>query len=136
MNFFDFSISVEKLKIIIKIQFLKIFRLLKIYLNFIDYFWNYVLFYVEIFKTLQVKKIELLKFFLIFNNARKVYFNRIKINNFTLLKFKFFCVLQLLFFDLLYFIHYNSTRQLFVNLNANKKFNIETIVYYVKLFVN
>ena len=93
MNLFDFLINVEKLRIIIKIQFLKIFRLLKIYLSFIDYFRNYVFFYIEIFKVLQIKKTKLLKIFLIFDNVRKVYVNCIKINNFTLLKFEFFCVL-------------------------------------------
>ena len=42
MNFFDLSTNIDKLKIIVKIQFSKILRFLKIYFDFIEYFREYV----------------------------------------------------------------------------------------------
>ena len=60
MNFFDLFINVKKLKIIIKIQFFKILRSLETYFDFIDYLREYVSFYVDVFKILQIKKTKLL----------------------------------------------------------------------------
>ena len=133
INFFDLLTSTDKLKIIAKIQFLKIFRFLKTYFDFIEYFREYVFFYVDVFKSLQVKKIELFKSTLIVDNVRKFYASRIRLNNSTLLKKKVFKIFQFLFFELNYFIHYNSSRQLFVDLNFNKKFEINAFVYHVKI---
>ena len=56
MNFFDLSTSIDKFKIIVKIQFLKNFRFLKIYFDFIEYFREYMFFYVDVFKSFQIKK--------------------------------------------------------------------------------
>ena len=50
MNFFDLSTNINKLKIIVKTQFSKFFQFLKIYFEFIEYFREYVFFYVDIFK--------------------------------------------------------------------------------------
>ena len=110
VNFFDLSINVKKLKVIIKIQFFKIFRSLKIYFDFIDYFREYVFFYVDVFKILQIKKIELLKLFSVFDNVKKAFFSKTKIENSTQLKKEFFCILQSLLSASIYFIHYNSMR--------------------------
>ena len=110
VNFFDLFINVEKLKIIVKIRFLKILRFLKHYFDFIDYFKEYVSFYADVFKAFQIKKTKLLKFFSIFDNARKIFFSRIKINNSTSLKLKFFRTLQSLFFESSYLIHHDRHR--------------------------
>ena len=107
INSFDFFINIEKLKTITKIQFFKTLRLLKTYLNFINYFRKYVFFYVNILKFLQIKKTKLLKLFLVADNARKFFANRIKIKNVTSLKKKVFRIFQLLLFVSTYFIHYN-----------------------------
>ena len=88
MNFFDLSTNIDKFKVIAKIQFLKTFRFLKIYFEFIEYFREYVFFYVDVFKSFQVKKIEFLKSIFIVNNARKFYANQTRLNNSTLLKKK------------------------------------------------
>ena len=81
MNFFDLSTSADKLKVIVKIQFSKILRFLKTYFELIEYLREYVLFYVDVIKSLQVKKIELFKSVLIVDNARKFYASRIRLNN-------------------------------------------------------
>ena len=69
-------INVEKFKIIVKIQFSKTFRFLEIYFDFIEYFREYVFFYADVFKSLQIKKIELFKSIFIVDNARKFYASR------------------------------------------------------------
>ena len=112
------------------------FRLLKTYLDFINYFRKYVFFYINISKFLQIKKTKLLKLFSIANNVQKFFASRIRIKNVTLLKKKVFRIFQSLFFVLTYFIHYNSTRQLFIDLNFNKEFGINVIIYHVKINVN
>ena len=136
MNSFDLFINVEKLKAIIKIQFFKTFRLLKIYLNLIDYLREYVFYYADVFKVLQIKKIELLKFFSVVDNARKTFASRTKIDNFTALKIEFFRILQSLLSQSSYLIHHDSKRQLFVDLNVNKKFDFDVVIYHIKLIVN
>ena len=88
INFFDLSTNIDKLKIIAKIQFSKIFRFLKIYFEFIEYFREYVFFYVDVIKSFQIKKIELFKSIFIVDNARKFYANRIRLNNSIFLKKK------------------------------------------------
>ena len=133
MNFFDLSTSTDKLKAIAKIQFSKIFRILKTYFDFIEYFREYVFFYADVFKSLQVKKIELFKSTLIVDNVRKFYASRIRLNNSTSLKKKVFKIFQFLLFELSYFIHHDFSRQLFVDLNFSKKFEINAFVYYVKV---
>ena len=50
INFFDLLTNIDKFKIIVKIQFSKNFRFLKIYFDFIEYFREYVFFYVDVFK--------------------------------------------------------------------------------------
>ena len=133
VNFFDLLTSIDKLKTIARIQFSKIFRFLKIYLDFIEYFREYVFFYADVFKSLQIKKIELFKSTLIVDNARKFYASRIRLKNSTSLKKEVFKIFQFLFFELSYFIHHDFSRQLFVDLNFSKKFEIDVFVYYVKI---
>ena len=136
MNSFDLFINVEKLKTIIKIQFFKTLRLLKIYLNLIDYLREYVFYYVDVFKALQTRKIELLKSFFVTDNARKTFANRTRIDNFTSLKIEFFRILQSLLSQSLYLIHHDSKRQLFVDLNVSKEFDFDVVIYHVKFIVN
>ena len=93
---------------------------------------KYVLFYVDVFKSLQKRKTILLKSIFKKSSARKAFANKIKIKNRTSKKVIFYKVLQFLLFVFIYLIYYNSRRQTFVNFNANKKFNINAIVYHVK----
>ena len=58
MNFLKLTIIENKLKIIFKLRFFRIFRQLKFYMNFINWLRDYVYFYVDIFTSLQQRKIE------------------------------------------------------------------------------
>ena len=120
-DFLNLFTSVDKLKVIVKIQFSKNFRFLKIYFDFIEYFREYVFFYVDVFKSFQIKKIKFFKSIFIVDNVRKFYTSRIRLNNSILLKKFFFKNFQFLFFESNYFIYYNFLHQLFIDLNFNKK---------------
>ena len=66
-------ISKKKLRAIFKFRFFRIFRQLETYLSLIDWLRNYIFYYVEIFKSFQNRKIDLLKDESTTNNARKIY---------------------------------------------------------------
>ena len=93
---------------------------------------KYISFYVDVFKFLQKRKIILLKFALKKENVKKIFVNRIKIDNFISKELISYETLQFLFSKFIYFTHHDSKRQIYVNLNVNKKFDIDVIVYHVK----
>ena len=93
-------------------------------------------FYVDVFKTLQKRKIELLKFFLKIDNAKKTYSNRTRLNNASFLKTEFFRILQFLLFKFSYLIHHDNKRQTIVDFDVNKKFELNVMIYHVKSFAN
>ena len=124
------------MKIIAKLAFSKTFRQLKIYLNITNWLREYVFYYVDISKILQIRNMKLLKFSLKTNNVRKTYSSRIKLKNFTFLKKESFHTFQKLLFKSSYLIHHDFKRQMFINLNINKEFDLNVMIYHVKLFVN
>ena len=69
---------------------------------------------------------------LIINNTRCAYFLKTQLKNFIKTKLKFFRFFQNFLFKLLFLIYVNIKRLLFINLNINKKFDIEIMLYYVK----
>ena len=90
---FELSINEKKLKTIIKFSFFKILRQFEIYLNLTNWLRDYVSFYVDVFKILQKRKIELLKSFLKVDNVKKTYSSRTRFDNSSFLKIKFFRIL-------------------------------------------
>ena len=110
MNFFDLFINEKKLKTISKLQFSRIFRQLKTYLNLIDWLKKYVSYYVDVSKVLQKRKTILLKFFLRENNARKTFASRTRVDNLTLKEIVSFQILQFFLSKFIYLIHHNVTR--------------------------
>ena len=93
-------------------------------------------FYVDVFKILQKRKIELLKFFLKIDNVKKTYSSRIRLDNSSFVKIEFFRILQSLLFKSSYLIHHDNKRQTFVDFDVNKKFELNVIIYHVKSFAN
>ena len=128
----DLFTSEKKLRVIAKLQFFRTFRQLKTYLDFIDWMRKYVSFYVDVFKFLQKKKIILLKSAFKKKSVRKTFVNRIKIDNSISRKRVSYEIFQFLLSKFFYFIHHDSKRQIYVNLNANKEFDIDVVVYHVK----
>ena len=87
---FEFIIIEKKLKIIFKFQFSVILKLLKSYLNFIDWMRDYVFYYVQLSNFLQIRKILMLKDSSIKNNVRKRFNNNNRLNIFIDSKMKFY----------------------------------------------
>ena len=113
-------------------RFFKIFHQLKTYLKFIDWLRDYITHYVDIFKFLQNRKIELFRKEFVAENARRFYFAKTRVQNSIDLKIIFFKTLQNILSKKFYLMHINTKRQLFIDLNVNKKFDIEIMLYYVK----
>ena len=93
-------------------------------------------FYVDIFKSLQKRKTKLLKFFFKIDNARKTFSTRTRLNNSIFLKLKFFRLFQSLLFKSFYLIHHDFKRQLFVDFDVNKKFELKIMMYHIKFDSN
>ena len=110
MNFLRLTIVENKLKIIFKLRFSRIFRQLKFYMNFINWLRDYVYFYVDIFASLQQRKIELQRHELSVDNARRVFVNKTRIDRFIEKKLIFFKTIQKVLFKSFYLIHTNSNR--------------------------
>ena len=128
----DLAIAIEKLKIIVKLRFSINLRQLKSYLSLIDWMRNYILFYVDINKFLQKRKIALLKHDFVVDNAKRAYAFKTRLNKLFQLERVSFNILQNILSKSFYLIHSNSKRQLFIDLNVSKEFDFEIMLYYVK----
>ena len=132
VNFLKLTIVENKLKIIFKLRFSRIFRQLKFYMSFINWLRDYVYFYVDISASLQQRKIEFQRHKLNVDNARRVFVNKTRIDRFIEKKLIFFKAIQKVLFKSFYLIHTNSNRQFYIDLNVNKKFDINAMFYYIK----
>ena len=132
IDFLKLTTVVEKLKIIVKLRFSFNFRQLKSYLSFIDWMRDYISFYVDINKSFQKRKIELLRYDFSIKNARRFYVFKTRLKKSFELKIIFFKILQSMLIKFFYLVHVNNKRQLFINLNVNKKFDFDAHLYYIK----
>ena len=132
VNSLDLFISEKKLRVIAKLQFSRTLRQLKTYLDLIDWMREYVSFYVDVFKFLQKRKTILLKSTFKKESVKKTFVNRIKIDNSTSKERTSYEILQFLLSKFSYLIHHDSKRQIYMNLNASKEFDIDAVVYHVK----
>ena len=122
----------KKLKTIVKFRFSRIFRQFETYLDLIDWLRDYIAHYVDIFKSLQNKKIELLRDEFIAESAKRFYFSKTRVQHFTAEELISFDALQIVLTKFFYFVHSNLKRQLFIDLNVSKKFDFDVMFYYVK----
>lgn len=109
---FDLTISVEKLKTIISLDFSWTLHALNIYLNMIDWLRNYVSYYAQIVESLQRRKTELSVNLL--KNNLNTHWSKINKRTFELIKLKvrFFQHFQNHFVREKVLTHFNSDRQL------------------------
>ena len=124
--------SEEKLKTIVKFRFSRIFRQFETYLDLTNWLRDYISHYVDISKFLQNRKIELLRDESTIENVRRVYSSKTRVQHSTAKKTVSFDALRTILTKSFYLVHSNSKRQLFINLNANKKFEFDVMFYYVK----
>ena len=132
IDFLELIIVEKKLKIISRLFFFIILQLLKTYLNFTNWLRNYVFWYVEMFKSFQKLKTELFHDEFVIDNVKKIYSRNTKIKNFIIEELVFFQTLQFLLIKFFYFVHSNSRKKLYVDFDANKKFELIDMIYHVK----
>ena len=137
VDVFDLTIAVDKLKIIIKLNFSYIFKNLKIYLNFIEWLREFVTFYVQKTDALQRRKIFFLRQFS-FNKRtiRKIYSKKTMIDHFSVEKLEFYRLLQKNFNKASFLIHFSSNRQLYIDIDVFKRREFEAMIYHFKVDVN
>ena len=70
------------------------------------------------------------------NNVKKIFFRIIKIKNFISRKLASFQILQILLSKSFYLIHVDSTRRIYIDLNVNKKFDLNVMMYHIKKSIN
>ena len=132
VDFFELVTVEDKLKTIFMLKFSRSLRQLKIYLKLIDWLREYIPHYVDVFKALQARKTKLLRDDLVVENAKKIYSSKTRLNHSTKTELKTFDTLQTLLSKLFYLIHASSKRSLYVDLDINKKFDFDIMIYHVK----
>ena len=91
VNAFELTTTTAKIKVIVKLNFLKILKNFEIYFDFIEWLRHYVLYFAQKFNAFQIRKTNLFK--LTSSNKesfRKTYASRIDIHNVISLEFEFY----------------------------------------------
>lgn len=122
VNFLNLITDENKFRVINNFKFSIIFRQLEHYFDLTDWLWNYVEKYVKITESLKNKKIVILKK-LSFNveSTRRIFSIKIVLQNSTEAKKKSFWRFQIKLFSFQYLIHCSPQRQLYMNVDVNKK---------------
>ena len=130
VTFFDLSTDEFKLRIIANLKFFSTLDQLETYLKLTDWFRQYIEKFAAIFKSLQKRKTKLLQHAFKFENVKKNYFSKTKFTK-SFVELNAFELIQKSLFKSTYLIHFNSKRQLYIDLDFNKKMKIDDIIYYV-----
>ncbi len=129
VNVLELIIVEEKLKAIVLLKLLENLTTLKRYLRLADYLRNKIYFFVDVFKSLQKLKINLLKNFSK-ENRRKKFINRTKII-FIDKEMTSFLLLQENYTKIILLIHFDKNKWLWIDLDESKKFEFEVVVFHV-----
>ena len=132
INSFELITSKENLKTIAKFRFSRIFRQFEIYLKLTNWLRDYINHYVDLFKSFQNRKTKLLRHEFTIDNAKRNYSTKMRLFHSIDQKMIFFEILQFILSKSFYFVHVDSKKQFFIDLNVNKKFEINVMFYYVK----
>ena len=130
--------TAKKIIVIISFQFSTSLRELKYFLNFIEWFRHCIERYVQLIKSLQVKKTALIKQLTIdvngsksFESTKKKQSSKLALDNVIDEERKTFVKLQNIFFNSIFLIHYDSERSLFVNFDAFKRWDFVVMIYHI-----
>ncbi len=93
---------------------------------------KYIFNYVEVFQSLQNRKTLLLKSSSIFEQIRRKFVFVTRVLNSIFAEKQAFDNIQFALFTLRRLIHANVKKQLYEDIDVNKKFDIELMIYHVK----
>ena len=133
-------IIVEKITVIISLQFSISLRKLKYFLKLTNWLRHCIERFVQLTQSLQVKKTSMIKQLTTnveindnknFDSIKKKQFSKLIFEKITNEKKKSFFRLQEIFFNLIFLIHFDSNRNLYIDLNAFKRWKFAVMIYYV-----
>ena len=104
MNEFDMIISKKWIMIIWELKFSETFKNLEIYLNFINWLYQYIFYYAQLIKSLQNKKMTLLHKNFTAEKSQKKYFKKTWINKSFVLEYETFESIQKFLINSTFFI--------------------------------
>ena len=125
------SINQQKVKAIASLNFLKTLDQLKTYLDLTDWLRQYVPHYADKSESLHNRKTTMLKSALKADNARKSYSSKTRIDDSTIDEIVAYKYIQSCLSKSNWLIHFDSTRQLYIDLNSSKKRDINSMIYHV-----
>jgi hypothetical protein len=128
---FDLYAVKDKIVVILNWKFSFTLKTLKIYIEFIEWFRNYVSWYAQKIESLQQRKTLLLKKSSHKESARKTYFMRIILKKSIKRELKSFELIQNAFKNSRFFTHFNLIRQFLIDVNVSKD-DFEIFVYHIK----
>jgi hypothetical protein len=121
----------DKIAVILNWKFSARLKVLEIYLEFIEWLRDYVVWYAQKTKSLQQRKIMLLRRASQKKSFRKTYFIKIMLKNSTKRELKSFELIQVVFKNSQFLIHFDIIRQFLINVDVFKE-NFEAFVYHIK----
>ena len=131
VNSFDFATDEQKLKAIFSLTFSRTLKQLETYLNLTDWFREYIKEYVEKIRFLQKKKTALLRNASLSEKERKFYTSKTKLIALIENELIAFNMIQHHFSKAFFLIHFDLSRQLYVDLNTSKKNDMNAMIYHV-----
>lgn len=132
INDLDFITTIEKIAAIMKWKFSHNLKMLKSYFEFTNWFRDYISYYAQKIKSLQKRKIILLRFSSTFKNRfKKNFFMKTLLQSFQK-ELRAFQIIQTKFRKFTFLIHFDATRQLFIDVDVVKKRSFEAMIYHIK----
>ena len=131
INAFEMITIEEKLTTISKLTFFKTFKELETYLDLTKWFRMYILYYVQIVEFFQLRKTLFLKKKSFKKNQKKIFSRQTFLINVIDEKYEAYQHLQKTFNKSNFFIHFNSDRLFFIDMNASKQKKFEDMTFHV-----
>ena len=129
---FELSTNEQKLRAIVNLIFSRNLTQLETYLELTKWFKQYIKHYASKSEFLQLKKTLFFKATLKTDNARKFYAMKIKLAESSNNEITVFETLQKNLFKSTYLVHFDFTKQLYVDLDFND-IDMSVMIYHVKL---
>ena len=119
------------MKTIFKFSFSVTLTKLEIYLDITRWLREYIVNYTAIAKSLQDRKTAILTASPRIENERKMFALYTSLKKSTNVEIVFFQVLQNTLSKSFFLIHFDNKQTLYIDLNINKNFEFEAIIYYI-----
>lgn len=121
----------KKLNVIFKLAFSDSLIKLEIYLDIINWLWNYIVNYIAIAKPLQKRKTLILAKFSKSNYERKNFAIRAELQQSSRAEIIVFITLQKRLSISSFLTHFDNELFLYIDLNASKDFDFDVMIYYI-----